>query len=243
MLILGIDSSGSIGALGLYDEKGFLAETNIKLFHRHSEELLTNINFVLKQSGKTIEEVSAIAVVTGPGSFTGLRIALSTAKTFAQVLDIPLLALSSLDVLAYNINVDNCYIVPLIDAKRERVYMAAYRKWSKDIKAQKVIEDKASSIEDLLDELSELDSNATFYLTGDGAEVYQKFFRKSSLNYKIATDNLNIPRGGAIAEMGYYYFQEGKAENYLEIFPNYMKKPQAEINWLKKYGTGESNGN
>ncbi|MEJ6950780.1 tRNA (adenosine(37)-N6)-threonylcarbamoyltransferase complex dimerization subunit type 1 TsaB [Natronospora cellulosivora (SeqCode)] len=243
MLILGIDTSSSLGAIGLFDENGLVAEANIRLFHRHSEELISNIEFILKQSARSSKELSAIAVVSGPGSFTGLRIGLSTAKTFAQVLEIPLVSLSSLDVLAYNLNFSETYIVPLIDAKRERVYTSIYSKWDQDIQEQKLEKDTAIEVEKLIEKLLNLDSESTYNLVGGGAKKYGQYFEDSDLHINIASDSISVPRGGVIAELGYYYLNNAKAENYLQVNANYLKKPQAEINWLKKYGTGEGNGN
>ncbi len=236
MLTLGIDSSSHVGAVGLADEYGILGEINIKLVHRHSEELLNIIDYLFKQTGKNVKELEGIAVTVGPGSFTGLRIGLSIVKTFAQVLQIPVIGLSSLDILAYNLNLAESWLIPIIDAKRSRVYTAIYKRWDQDIISQKFSEDKALYIEDLIEELNNIQANGTFNFIGNAALINSDALKESKLEIKYSSINNSIPRGGAVAELGRFYLSKGRADNYLELLPNYLKKPQAEINWLKKHG-------
>ncbi|MFP4661577.1 MAG: tRNA (adenosine(37)-N6)-threonylcarbamoyltransferase complex dimerization subunit type 1 TsaB [Halanaerobiales bacterium] len=242
MLTLGIDSSGEIGAVGLADENSVLGEININLVHRHSEELLNNIDYLMNQTGISIKELEGLAVTLGPGSFTGLRIGLSTAKTFAQVLNIPIIGISTLDLLAYNLNLLDNWIVPLIDAKRNRVYTAIYRRWSEDIASEKHLDDRAVHIEELIEELININPEDVFTFVGNGANIYSNILEESDLEVKIASNNNSIPRGGAVAGLGSYYLRNGRSDNYLKLLPNYLKKPQAEINWLKKHVKGEVNG-
>jgi len=236
MLILGVDSSSKVGAVGLADEYGILGEINIKLVHRHSKELLSIIDYLFKQTGRSVKELDGIAVSVGPGSFTGLRIGLSTVKTFAQILQIPVIGLSSLDILAYNLNLAENWLIPIIDAKRDRVYTATYKRWDQDIISQKVSEDKALHIETLMEELKTIDSNVVFNFIGNSALIASKLLKAHDLKIRYSSINNSIPRGGAVAELGRFYLNNGKSDNYLELIPNYLKKPQAEINWLKKHG-------
>lgn len=233
---MGIDSSSEIGSIGLVNKEGIIGEINLHLANRHSEELLNNIDFLFKQTGYSIKELNGICVTNGPGSFTGLRIGLSTAKTFAQVLEIPIIGISCLDVLAYNICLSEGWIVPVIDARRERVYTAIYQGWAQDIISRKISCDRAVKIDSLIEELENRDSRGTFIFVGDGCTLYQEIIKKSRLNIKTAAMDKNIIQGGGVAALGYYYLERGKGGNYLDILPNYLKKPQAEINWLKNNG-------
>lgn len=236
MLILGIDTSSEIGALALVDDNGILGEVNLRLVHRHSEELLSNLEFLLAQTGKEINDLEGLSVTTGPGSFTGLRIGLTTAKSIAQVLEIPIVGVSSLDVLAYNLFITDGWLVPLIDARRNRVYTAIYQGWSADIKGQKISADKAVEISELIEELGSIDPEGVFYFSGNGSVQYQSILQESGLDIKLASIDKNIVRGGVVAVLGQYYLSRGKEDNYLEILPDYLKRPQAEINWQKIHG-------
>jgi len=236
MLVMGIDSSSEIGAFGLVNKEGIVGEINLHLANRHSEEMLTNIDFLLKQTGYSIKDLNGICITNGPGSFTGLRIGLSTARTFAQVLDLPIIGISCLDVLAYNIGLSEEWIIPIIDARRERVYTAVYQGWAQDIVSRKISCDRAVEIDTLFEELENRAPQGNFVFVGDGCTVYQEFIKKSRINIRTTTMDRNIIHGGVVAELGYYYLERGKGRNYLEILPNYLKKPQAEINWLKNNG-------
>jgi len=236
MLTLGVDSSSEVGAVGLADENGILGEINIKLVHRHSKELLSIIDYLFKQTGRGVKELEGIAVSVGPGSFTGLRIGLSTVKTFAQVLQIPVIGLSSLDILAYNLNLAKNWLIPIIDARRDRVYTAIYKRWDQDIISQKVSEDRALHIETLIEEINTFDTNGVVNFIGNSELINSNHFKGGKIEIKYSSINNSIPRGGAVAELGQFYLKNGKSDNYLELIPNYLKKPQAEINWLKKHG-------
>lgn len=239
MLVMGIDTSSEVGAVGLADETGLLGEVNIRLLHRHSERLLPNIDFLLKEAGFSISELDGLSVTVGPGSFTGLRIGLSTVKTFVQVLNIPVIGLSTLDVLAYNLSQVKGWLVPVIDARRERVYTSLYKGWQQDIRGVKKWSDQAVPVSELLVRLAEVDRKGTFFLVGDGVFTYRNLFLESDLDLILSPAVSNLSRGGAVAELGRFYLKEGVKDDYLELLPNYLKKPQAEINWQRKYHSGE----
>ncbi|HLV10593.1 MAG TPA: tRNA (adenosine(37)-N6)-threonylcarbamoyltransferase complex dimerization subunit type 1 TsaB [Halanaerobiales bacterium] len=242
MLVMGIDTSGEIGAVGLTSAEGIIGEINIRLRRQHSERLLPNIDILFKETGKKLNELDGIGVTTGPGSFTGLRIALATVKTLAQVLNIPVIGISSLELLAYNLSQHQGWLVPLIDARRERVYTALFHNWDCDIRSRKTWKEQAVKVSQLIEELEELDQRGSFYFTGDGCQKYRDILKNSGLNTFFAPPSICIPRGGGLAELSRYYLERGKSDNYGEILPDYLKKPQAEIKWLKKKTGKNFNG-
>ncbi|MGB4177159.1 MAG: tRNA (adenosine(37)-N6)-threonylcarbamoyltransferase complex dimerization subunit type 1 TsaB [Halanaerobiales bacterium] len=233
MLTLGIDTSTEICALGLADEVGILGEINFRLINRHGEELHSNLDFLLSSTGKKISDLEGLCIGTGPGSFTGLRIGLTAARTLAQVRELPIVGVSSLDLLAYNLSSTGAWLVPVIDARRQRVYTARYRGWDQDIAGQRIDAARAVGLEELLAELQILDPEGVFYFAGNGVNSYQSLLADSALNIKLASADKNIIRGGVVAALGQYYLAQGRRDNYLEITPDYLKKPQAEINWQK----------
>ena len=236
MLTLGIDTSTEICALGLADEEGILGEVNLRLIHRHGEELHSNLDYLLSSTGKRIEDLEGLCIGTGPGSFTGLRIGLTVARTLAQVLDLPIVAVSSLDALAYNLSDTEAWLLPVIDARRERVYTAIYKGWAGDIQSRRTNDPSAVSIEDLLEELKGLDPEGVFYFAGNAVHQYHSQLADTGLDIRLATADKNIIRGGVLAALGQYYLAQGRRDNYLEITPDYLKKPQAEVNWQKIHG-------
>ncbi len=238
MLVMGIDTSGETGAIGLSSEKGILGEINIHFYRQHSERLLPNIDYILKETNHTVNDLEGIGVTIGPGSFTGLRIALSTVKTFVQVLNIPVVGISTLDLLSYNLVQKEGWLVPVIDARRKRVYTSLYHNWDQDIRSRKKWKERALSLIELIKELKAIDKQGTFHFIGDGYRHYRDFFDKAELDVTYTPESINFPRGGSLAELSRYYLQKGYKDNYLEIVPNYLKKPQAEINWIKKHLEG-----
>jgi tRNA threonylcarbamoyladenosine biosynthesis protein TsaB len=233
MLVMGVDISSEIGALGLVDETGLLGEANLRLIHRHSERLLPNIDSLLKETGYSLSELDGLSVTLGPGSFTGLRIGLSTIKTLVQVLKIPVIGLSTLDVLAFNLPLVKGWLVPVIDAKRERVYTSLYQYWQEDIRGVKRWQDRVLTVNELLEQLALIDREGAFFLVGDGVAAYSSLFLKSKLDLHLAPALFNYTRGGIVARLGSYYLEKGVKDDYLNLLPNYLKKPQAEINWQR----------
>lgn len=237
MLVLGIDSSTEMAAISLLNDDKIIAEINLALYRRHSERLLPNIAHLFKESDYTIKEIDVIAVTIGPGSFTGLRIALSTVKGFAQALNIPVVGISTLEVLAYNYKSVKGLLVPVIDARRERVYTALFDNYLKKDKFDKkrIWNDTTLSLEKLTAELKLINSinKKKIYFIGNGVNKYKDLFKDIELNIEIVSPSFNNPRGALIAELGKKYFEAGVTDRVEELTPNYLKKPQAEINFKK----------
>ncbi|MEA4891016.1 MAG: tRNA (adenosine(37)-N6)-threonylcarbamoyltransferase complex dimerization subunit type 1 TsaB [Peptococcaceae bacterium] len=131
MLILGIESATPVASVALVDEKGLLGEINLNLGLTHSEQLLPTIDSLLKQCRRTIKEVTAVAVSAGPGSFTGLRIGMATAKGLAQGGGLKLLAVPTLEAMARQLMGLGYLVGPMQNARRNQVYAGLYR-WSAD---------------------------------------------------------------------------------------------------------------
>lgn len=127
MLVLGIDTSTRVGGLGLYDSaQGLIGEENLALDQTHSERMLPMLEHLLQVAGVTLEQLDGFAVAVGPGSFTGLRIGVTTAKTLAQVTGKPLVGVSTLEATAYNLVMADGVICPIFDARNRRVYTAQF---------------------------------------------------------------------------------------------------------------------
>lgn len=125
MLVLAIDTATKIGSVALYDDKtGVIGEINLYVKVNHSNVIMDAVDSLFKLSGLTIKDVDRIAVTIGPGSFTGIRIGTAIAKGLAYSLKKPIVGVNELDVLAHMGENREDIIVPLIDARKERVYLS-----------------------------------------------------------------------------------------------------------------------
>ena len=237
MLTLGIDASTEMAAIALADEERLIAESNLSLYRRHSERLLANVAHIFSELDYDIKDLDLIAVGIGPGSYTGLRIALSTVKAFALALNVPVVALSTLEILAYNYKNTSDLIVPMIDAKRKRVYTNLYDNSlkDKDFIERNLWEDKTLSLEKLITELKEINNigEKEVYFIGNATLSYKNDLKKADFKINIASNYLNYIKGSAITELGIKYYKRGISHDIATLTPKYLKKPQAEINFNK----------
>jgi len=255
MLTLGIDTSTEVGAFGLVKGREFLGEINLLLNQRHSERIMINIKHLLQESEYKVKDLEGLAVTLGPGSFTGLRIGVTTARTMAQFLEIPLVGISTLDSLACNVlSAEKKWILPVIDASRKRVYTSLYkvdnyRMFGKennqkeiktkndiendikvDIDKMKIWEEQALSLNELFSRLKEEAGKELIYLTGNGVNSYFEKFSDVKLNFEFSFTSQNFSRGSVIAKLGYQYLKNGQKDSIYQLTPNYLKKAQATLN-------------
>lgn len=227
MLTLGFDTATEIGTIGLADGDQLIGEYSFKADESQSERLLASIDFLLDKTGSAISEVEKIAVSRGPGSFTGLRIGISTAKGLAAGLDIPLVGIPLTS--CYYSRVDNYEgsVLTLIEDRRDLVYFAGY-----DRKGEKLLEEKSTSLENLKDELiPELNgSSRPVLLVGDAVPKHRDFLDGLE-NTVLAKGVNNYPSGLQIAFLGEEV--EERMDALASLEPLYAQRPIAEINWKK----------
>lgn len=237
MLTLGIDASTEMAAIALADEERIIAEINLSLYRRHSERLLANIAHLFSELDYDIKDIDLLAVGIGPGSYTGLRIALSTVKAFAMALNIPVVALSTLEILAYNYKNTNALIIPMLDAKRKRVYTSIYDNYinDKDFVERKIWEDRTLSLEKLIAELREFENidKKELLFIGNATLSYKKDLKKVDFKINIVSNSMNYIKGSTITDLGIDYYKKGISHNIDSLTPKYLKKAQAEINYNK----------
>ena len=126
MKILGIDTSSMAASVAVIEDNKLICEYTINTKKTHSQKLMPMIENMLSLSDLNVRELDAIAVCEGPGSFTGLRIGMATAKAIAHVNDIPVIGVNSLEVLAANMNLCDKKICSILDAQRNQVYTGRY---------------------------------------------------------------------------------------------------------------------
>lgn len=224
MLILAIDTTGNVCSAALSDDSKIISESYLNHQKTHSEGLMPMVDFVMQSAGAQLADVSLFASVTGPGSFTGIRIGVSAVKAFAHAADKPCAAISTLDSLCANIPYFDGVICPMLDARRQEVYSAQYDGTKKH---QRVGEYRALSVKDLLLELM---GKKTMFL-GDGAlPNWQEIIKAMDGNAFFAGENNLLQRASSACMLACEAYKAGRITTAYELEPFYLRKPQAERN-------------
>lgn len=225
MKILGVDSSGLVASAAILSGDAIVAEFTVNNKQTHSQTLLPMIKEVVDYAGIPLEELDAIAVAAGPGSFTGLRIGSATVKGLGLVLDKPIIPVPTLEGLAYQLAEADGFICPIMDARRNQVYTGVYEMREGELIS--VIDQCAMDIHDLLKELAKYPVKVHFL--GDGVPVYEEIIREEIVNeYRFAPCHLSRQRAAAVAALGERYYHQGRIETAAEHRPVYLRKSQAE---------------
>ena len=220
MLVLAIDTATKIGSVALYDDKiGVIGEINLYVKVNHSNVIMDAVDSLFKLSGLNIKDVDRIAVTIGPGSFTGIRIGTAIAKGLAYSLKKLIVGVNELDVLAHMGENREDIIVPLIDARKERVYFSKYRYVDSILLREEEYKDG-----DLRDVLEELKGKKVTFI-GDGAIVNEKLINEIlEKDYNIYSKANSIPRAGVAAQISLHLPED----NLYTLEPLYVNKSQAE---------------
>lgn len=236
MKVLGVDSSGMVASVAIVNDDILVAEYSVNYKKTHSETLLPMLDEVVRMTEQNIEDIDAIAIAAGPGSFTGLRIGAATVKGLGLALDKPIVSVPTCHALAYNLWGISGFVCPIMDARRNQVYTGIY-KYENGI--QQVIHDQdAMDILDLVSILNEKGEKVTFL--GDGVPVYkQTIIENIKVDYSFAPAHMNRQRAGAVASLGAYYFCQGIYENADDHKPIYLRKSQAEREREEKENAGK----
>ena len=220
-----LDSSGIVASVAVVEDDTLLAEYTVNYKKTHSQTLLPMLDEIVKMTELELESVDAIAVAAGPGSFTGLRIGSATAKGLGLALKKPLVAVPTVDALAYNLYDAQGLICPIMDARRKQVYTGIYRFEEHQLMTLK--EQWAAPIEELLEELNQRGEMVTFL--GDGVPVFRELIaEKLQVPYSFAPAHVNKQRAAAVAALGSIYYKEGRTETAMEHIPEYLRVSQAE---------------
>ena len=214
MLILGIDTSTKICTCSIFDsENGVIAETSLSVKKNHSNIVMPIIDNLFKISDLTINDIDKIAVAIGPGSFTGVRIALGIAKGLAMALNKPLIAVNELDILEAIAGGNENEIIPLIDARKERVYYKYQEKYVDDY---------------LINLISNFDKNKKYIFVGDGAINYKNILKDNLGDNAIVLPMYNaFPRASILCELAL----NKEEANIYTLEPEYISKSRAEKNF------------
>ena len=230
MKILGIDTSTMAANVAVLEDDKLICEYTINTKKTHSQKLMPMIENMLKLSDIEVRDIDAIAICVGPGSFTGLRIGMATAKAMAHVNNIPLIGVNSLEILGANMDLCNKKICSILDAQRNQVYTCKYIVEGNKIKALEEI--NIIPIDDLLEELSS--TNEEWVLVGEAVYKYKEKIQAIS-NITIPCPSNNITKASSLCVVARDKFEQNiEGHNCYDINPMYIRKSQAEEQYEEK---------
>ncbi|MEX1000024.1 MAG: tRNA (adenosine(37)-N6)-threonylcarbamoyltransferase complex dimerization subunit type 1 TsaB [Thermodesulfobacteriota bacterium] len=228
MKILAIETSTYAGSIAVVGDDTILGEYYFNIGPVHTEKLIPSIDWLLSELGMAKSDLSGVAVSLGPGSFTSLRVGISTAKGICYSLGIPLIGVSSLKALAMNLPFAPYNICPVIDARKGEVFASLFRSHNGEL--ERILEDIVVSPEGLVEIIKD---NTIF--VGDGALLYKDYLEDNlGSGIMFSPINTNSPRASnlALSEIG--KFKEDRDNKYIydeimNLAPHYLRKSEAEI--------------
>jgi len=218
MLILSIDTSTLAGSLALLQNEQILAEVRFNLGRKHTERLVPEMDWMFKRLGLEPDAIEGIAVGIGPGSFTGVRVGLATAKGLALSLSVPVVGVSSLDALAQAVRFYNGQIVALLDARKGEVFARFYQ--GGDC-FHPVGEHRVIAPEKLLPMLKQ-----GALAVGEGARIYSEIFKGKA---QFAGFEFEYPRASVIGKLGLERLAKKDGDSLEQLVPIYLRPSDAEI--------------
>ncbi|MBU5427740.1 tRNA (adenosine(37)-N6)-threonylcarbamoyltransferase complex dimerization subunit type 1 TsaB [Tissierella pigra] len=231
MKILALDTSTMMATCAVLDENRILGEYSLNQEETHSEKLVPMVKELLDSLGLNVSDIDLYGVALGPGSFTGLRIGVATIKAFAHLFNKPVVGVSTLEGLAFNLPY-NEIIVPMIDARRDRVYTGIYTWEESNIKT--VMEPDVLDINDLLDVLGKYDR---LIVNGDGGLLHRDIIKeKLGKKVQFSTNGQNFCRATSIGELALKKYNEGKIDDFYTLVPEYLRESQAQRELKEREG-------
>ena len=223
MLVLGVETSTMQGGAALVGDDGLRSEYTLNVEATHSERLLPTIERMFHDAGLGLDSLSGLAVSIGPGSFTGLRIGLSTVKGLAYATGLPVVSVPTLEALASSVGFAREQICPVLDARKQEVYAALFRRERGEL--MRIMEDTALAPEELCSRIR----RPTVFL-GDGLAVHGELFRR------LLADRMLVPpppsrgaRPAWVAELGRQRLLRGERDPIDTLVPRYLRPSEAEL--------------
>jgi len=216
-----IDTSTNTDYLGIATDTGLFWDSVIAS-ETHSSTIFKNMDELLSKANLNIKEINSIIAGVGPGSFTGIRICVSTARMLAQILNIPIVGILTHDMLAASAELENdSLFLTAFDAKKSRVF-GSLHKIKKDGLNEVIVKPNDYEIKEIL---KHVDINANLYCIGNGSKLYSDIILEHSNNAKISEELVFNSQ----EIMKFVNFDSFKSKNYTDILPYYSRKSDAEI--------------
>jgi len=223
--VLAIDTAAIVATACVMDDDKLIAEHISNHKKTHSQTIMPMIKNLLDSVELKADDIDCFASAIGPGSFTGIRIGVATVKGLAHALEKPIVGVSTLAGLAYNVPFSEFDIYPIMDARRDQVYNGVYS--FKGERLNCIKDDRAISIEDVIDEVFEGGKKVLFL--GDGVHVHKRRLETTLGELALFVPNhCNMHRASSIAQLAMYKIYLGETQSYLDFAPSYLRKSQAE---------------
>lgn len=232
MKILAVDTSATAASVAVAEENKLIGEFSINTALTHSQTLIPMMNELLKNIGLSVNDIDAVAVNAGPGSFTGVRIGVAAVKGIAFPNNLPCVSISTLESMAYNMLGNDCIVCSVMDARRSQVYNALFR--VNGCTVVRMTDDRALSLTDL--KLKLMNINEKVVLVGDGAVLCSDFLDSELENVTLSPFNNRIQTASSVAYAAFEKINKGETLTADEIMPVYLRLPQAQRELNKKLG-------
>ena len=230
MLILAFETSAKAASVALLDGKKLLCESYQNTGMTHSQTLMVMAEDLLKQCGKTADDVQAVAVAEGPGSFTGVRIGVAAAKGFAWGRNTPCYGVSTIEAMAVSLGIWDGFICPVMDARRSQVYNGLFL--ADCGKLTRIREDRAISLQDLGEDVKIL--NKPVFLVGDGSVLCYNTLLEKVPTLVLPPEHRMHQRAVGVGLIAARMIEEGLSGDGAALTPNYLRLSQAERERLEK---------
>jgi tRNA threonylcarbamoyladenosine biosynthesis protein TsaB len=222
MKLLAVESATLSGGAAILDGDRLLGEITLNIAITHSERLLAAVDRLLADCGLAPADLEGLAVSVGPGSFTGLRVGLATVKGLAMALDLPIAPVPTLDALAARLPFADAPVCPILDARKNEVYLSLYR-WRGDRMCRE--RDYLA----LPPELAAAELTAPVILLGDGIEACRPWLDKQGDGIRIAPAAQRLPAAATVAELGHAVLAAGEGVGAESLAPLYLRPSEAEL--------------
>ena len=230
MLILAFETSAKAASAALLEDGRLLGESYQNTGLTHSQTLLVMAENLLAQCGKTVAQVTAVAVAAGPGSFTGVRIGVAAAKGFAWGRELPCYGVSTLEAMALSLGAWQGYVCPCMDARRSQVYNALFSVSQGTL--ERLREDRAIALTELAEELKALDG--PIFLVGDGSTLAYRTLSGEIPNLVLPPEHRMHQRADGVALLAARKIAAGESGDANALTPNYLRLSQAERERMEK---------
>ncbi len=226
MKILSADTSTDVNTVAILEDNELLGEVSINAGKRHSERLVPLIDTLFNEVQLSIADIDLLAISIGPGSFTGLRVGLSTWKGIALAKGLPLIGVSSLDAMTRLAPFRNAMVCPIMDARMKEIFAGIYK--FENNNRQTLLENFLGTIQDFVNILKNNEHNQTMLFLGEGVLLYHQILTENFPHAIFGEPWWSHPRASAVAREALYLWEQGYKKEIDEILPVYLRLSQPE---------------